>query len=146
MKMKVVPEIKEKSCVANSFQNFFGEKFGRWVKVASLIPFHQHMTKNFKQYPYRKQNILNIWPLFGHFWDNCRAAYIFTRPLLSYAAEESPVGNTWKISRRGPIKNFRFKNRDVTALFLKVMHCWVMLIGSLQDRPSCSTRIWRLAH
>ncbi len=40
--------------------------------------------------------IFNIRPLFGHFWENsakillqiCAAAYIFTRPLLSYVAEE----------------------------------------------------------
>jgi hypothetical protein len=43
----------------------------------------------------RKQNIFNIRPLFGHFRENSaadlygRLLYIFTRPLLSCAAEES---------------------------------------------------------
>ncbi len=35
----------------------------------------------------RKQNVSNIWPLFGHFWENsatdfCTAAYKFTRPKI----------------------------------------------------------------
>jgi hypothetical protein len=44
-----------------------------------------------------KLNILRIRPLFDPFWENpakirpkiCPAAYIFIRPLLSFAAEES---------------------------------------------------------
>jgi hypothetical protein len=46
---------------------------------------------------YKKENLLNIRPLFGHFWEYsakimpqiCTAAFNFTRALLSYAAEES---------------------------------------------------------
>jgi hypothetical protein len=66
------------------------------------------MTNFFKQYPYKKQNILNIWPLFGHFWDNCRAA-IFTRPLLSYAAEESACWEHMKNLTKGPYKKFQIQ-------------------------------------
>jgi hypothetical protein len=48
---------------------------------------------------------MNIRPLFGHFWETFAkilpqiymAAYIFTRPLLSYAAEESASWYHWRM-------------------------------------------------
>jgi hypothetical protein len=51
------------------------------LKIPGFLKFHKGKC--------RIQNILNIWPLFGHFWENsalilpqiCTAAYIFTRPL-----------------------------------------------------------------
>jgi hypothetical protein len=51
----------------------------------------------------KKQNILRIQTLFGHFWENsakirpqiCPAVYIFIRPLLRYAAEESASWEHW---------------------------------------------------
>jgi hypothetical protein len=44
----------------------------------------------------QKTKHFNIWPFFGHFWENsaktlpqiCTAPNIFTRPLLSYATKE----------------------------------------------------------
>jgi hypothetical protein len=73
------------------------KKFGTFVQTIPVpksvkIPgFLCFMWKNT-----RKQNILNIRRLFGHFWENsakilphiCTAAYIFTY-VLSYVAEES---------------------------------------------------------
>jgi hypothetical protein len=57
------------------------------VKISDFFMFHMGKIQ-------RKQNVSNIWPLFGHFWENSATdlygpAYKFTRPLLSYAAEES---------------------------------------------------------
>ncbi len=90
------------------------QKFGRWVKnsaiVASLIQFHQFLKSYqcqnlwkfqiylfFTRKKYRKQNIINYWPLFGHFRPEfchrfVRPLTFFTRPLSSYAAKESASG------------------------------------------------------
>jgi hypothetical protein len=64
------------------------KKFGPFVKIASLIPFSSKYDKIFETLPVpksvkildffmfhmgktqRKQNVSNIWPLFGHFWEN----------------------------------------------------------------------------
>jgi hypothetical protein len=85
-----------------------------FVKIASLIPYHQNMTIFFKPVPnsvktpgffcciwekWRIQNILNIRPFLAisekirtkfccRFVQICTTAYNFTRPLLSYAAKE----------------------------------------------------------
>ncbi len=94
--------------VANSFQHFptfrplcknslFKTYYvvQKSVKIPDFL--YLHMEKC------RTQNTLRIRPLFGPFWENpakirpqiCPAAYIFIRPLLSFAAEESASWEHW---------------------------------------------------
>jgi hypothetical protein len=99
------------------------QKFDPFVKIPSLIQFHQNMTKFVKPYQYQNQKIpiflmvhmgkiqdtkhSNIWLLFGHVWKNrpqiCTAANIFTWPLLSYAAEESASWDHWMCTQSTPL-------------------------------------------
>ncbi len=98
------------SVLPTHFKTFPAQKFGRWVKnsamskkfgpfvkIASFIPFNQNMTKFLKQYQnlwkfhvfyvsYGKntgdKTFKNIWPLFGHFWENsAKFCHRFLQPL-----------------------------------------------------------------
>ncbi len=98
--------------VANSLQHFparMAKNFGRWVKKFGpfvKITYWNYFIKlrlNFEAMlvHIKGKNILRIRALFGPFWENPAkirlqifpATYIFIRPLLSFAAEESA---SWK--------------------------------------------------
>jgi hypothetical protein len=109
------------------------KKFGPFVKIASLIPLCQNKTKflnhtstkicensrffMFHMGKIRKQNILNIRPLFGHFWENsakilpqiCTAAPLtfLLGPFRVMRPKNWPVGNT------APVWPFELPNLKV---------------------------------
>jgi hypothetical protein len=69
------------------------QKFGPFVKIVYLILFHQNMTTFLKTIPVPK-SVKNP-GLFCFIWKKYRKQNIFSRPLLSFAAEESASWEHW---------------------------------------------------
>jgi hypothetical protein len=93
---------------------------------------------------------INIRPHFGHFWETFAkilpqiymSAYIFTRPLLSYAAEESASWYHWRmVASLGPnSQRHSISDRTVNtgALLIAQIHGYLLGLKSIKTVRSLS--------